>query len=74
MKQTKKFLSILRIAFGIVILILITLCAFIIGLDLTNIYSALIAAWPFAAVIIACYVIFSLSEDYVNSRILRPHV
>lgn len=74
MKQTKKFLRVLRIAAGVAVFLLIALYALVIGFDLIGIYKAMVAAWPVAVVAFVCYAVFSLGEDFVNNRILRPHL
>ena len=73
MKHTKKFLGIMRIAFGIAAFLVVALCAIAIGIDLSGFYKALEAAWPYAAAVFGCYIVFSLAEDFINNRMLRPH-
>ena len=74
MKKTKNFLRIMRIAAGVAVFLLFALYALVIGFDLIDIYKALVATWPVAAVAFVCYAVFSISEDFVNNRILRPHI
>lgn len=73
MKHTKKFLGIMRIVTGFGAFLVVALCAIAIGIDLSGFYKALEAAWPYAAAVFGCYFVFSLIEDFVNNRILRPH-
>ncbi len=73
MKHIKRLLGIMRIAFGIAVFLIFVLCALAIGADLGGFYKAVETAWPYAAAIFGCYFAFSLVEDFVNNRMLRPH-
>lgn len=72
MKQAKKFLHILRVAAEITAFLLIALCAFIICSDKVILMNALMSLRPLGVCVIVGYVVFSLGEDYINNRILRP--
>ncbi len=72
MKQTKRFLSVLRIASEIVAVLLIVVCVSAVCMDASGVLNAVIKLWPYGVFVIAAYMLFSLGEDFVNNRILRP--
>ncbi len=73
MKQTKKFLGILRIAAAVVAALLMIGCVSAVCTDTTGMtLNAVAKLWPYCVMIIIAYAMPSLCEDFVNRRLLKP--
>lgn len=72
MKQTKRFLSVLRMAAEIAAILLIVVCVAAVCMDAIGILNFVLKLWPYVTMVFVAYIMISLSEDFVNNRILRP--
>lgn len=72
MKQTKRFLSVLRMAAEIAAILLIVVCVSAVCMDATLVVNLILKLWPYSVMVFVAYIMLSLSEDFVNNRILRP--
>lgn len=73
MKQTKRFLGILRTAAAFVAVLLMIVCVSAIFTDAAGVtLNAVAEFWPYGAMVLVAYVMSSLCEDFVNRRLLKP--
>lgn len=69
--KTRKIISVLRAFFERIALIMVALAAVVYTLQQYSICNFAYGCWPIVVAFLVCYVVLTLSEDYLNMRITR---